>query len=58
MQLKGQFLKYYTIGQILQFMDISPDTYNTYYVNNNAYNGKYNVARFKLTADIDMNNEL
>lgn len=30
-----EFLKYYTIEQILQFMDISPDTYNTYYVNNN-----------------------
>ena len=33
-----EFLKYYTIEQILQFMDISPDTYNTYYVNNNAAN--------------------
>ncbi len=30
-----EFLKYYTIEQILQFMDISTDTYNTYYVNNN-----------------------
>lgn len=30
-----EFLKYYTIEQILQFMDISEDTYNTYYVNNN-----------------------
>ena len=31
-----EFLKYYTIEQILQFMDISTDTYNTYYVNNNS----------------------
>ena len=30
-----EFLKYYTVEQILQFMDISTDTYNTYYVNNN-----------------------
>ena len=30
-----EFLKYYTIEQILQFMDVSDDTYNTYYVNNN-----------------------
>ena len=30
-----EFLKYYTIEQILQFMDISVDAYNTYYVNNN-----------------------
>ena len=30
-----EFLKYYTIEQILQFMDVSEDTYNTYYVNNN-----------------------
>ena len=30
-----EFLKYYTIEQILQFMDVSMDTYNTYYVNNN-----------------------
>ncbi|MBR5597281.1 MAG: cell division protein FtsA [Lachnospiraceae bacterium] len=33
-----EFLKYYTIEQILQFMDISIDTYNTYYVNNNEAN--------------------
>ena len=31
-----EFLKYYTIEQILKFMDISTDTYNTYYVNNNS----------------------
>ena len=31
-----EFLKYYTIEQILQFMDISKDMYNTYYVNNNS----------------------
>ena len=31
-----EFLKYYTIEQILQFMDIQSDTYNTYYVNNNS----------------------
>lgn len=30
-----EFLKYYTVEQILRFMDISEDTYNTYYVNNN-----------------------
>ena len=30
-----EFLKYYTVEQILQFMDIEKDTYNTYYVNNN-----------------------
>lgn len=30
-----EFLKYYTIEQILQFMDVSEDAYNTYYVNNN-----------------------
>lgn len=30
-----EFLKYYTIEQILQFMDVSENTYNTYYVNNN-----------------------
>ena len=30
-----EFLKYYTVEQILRFMDISVDTYNTYYVNNN-----------------------
>ena len=30
-----EFLKYYTIEQLLRFMDISTDTYNTYYVNNN-----------------------
>ena len=30
-----EFLKYYTVEQILRFMDISADTYNTYYVNNN-----------------------
>lgn len=30
-----EFLKYYTIEQILQFMDVSEDSYNTYYVNNN-----------------------
>lgn len=29
-----EFLKYYTVEQILQFMDVSLDTYNTYYVNN------------------------
>lgn len=29
-----EFLKYYTIRQILQFMDLSADTYDTYYVNN------------------------
>lgn len=33
-----EFLKYYTIEQILQFMDVSEDTYNTYYVNNNKAN--------------------
>ena len=33
-----EFLKYYTIEQILQFMDVSADTYNTYYVNNNKAN--------------------
>ena len=33
-----EFLKYYTVEQILQFMDISADTYNTYYVNNNRAN--------------------
>lgn len=30
-----EFLKCYTIEQLLRFMDISVDTYNTYYVNNN-----------------------
>ena len=30
-----EFLKYYTVEQILSFMDITADTYNTYYVNNN-----------------------
>lgn len=30
-----EFLKYYTVEQILRFMDISTETYNTYYVNNN-----------------------
>ncbi len=30
-----EFLKYYTIEQILQFMDLSSDVYDTYYVNNN-----------------------
>lgn len=30
-----EFLKYYTIEQILQFMDLSGDIYDTYYVNNN-----------------------
>lgn len=30
-----EFLKYYTVEQILRFMDISANTYNTYYVNNN-----------------------
>lgn len=33
-----EFLKYYTIEQILQFVDISEETYNTYYVNNNKAN--------------------
>lgn len=33
-----EFLKYYTIEQILQFMDVSEDSYNTYYVNNNKAN--------------------
>ena len=29
-----EFLKYYTVEQILQFMDLSWDTYQTYFVNN------------------------
>ena len=33
-----EFLKYYTVEQILRFMDISVDTYNTYYVNNEKAN--------------------
>ena len=33
-----EFLKYYTVEQILRFMDISVDTYNTYYVNNDKAN--------------------
>ena len=38
-----EFLKYYTIEQILQFMDISKDMYNTYYVNNNSADMKTKV---------------
>lgn len=38
-----EFLKYYTIEQILQFMDVSTDTYNTYYVNNNRADMKTKV---------------